>query len=368
MNEPMEPVLEPGLRIVDAHHHLMDGPGHRYTIDDYAADCALGHDIRASVYIEVRQHYRDAGPEHLRPVGETEFVASLAARAEQGAWGGRRLCAGIVGYADLAVGDRAGEVLDAHIEAGGGRFKGIRRGVYWDADEAVYGHIGMRPPPGLLLDAEFARGFRQLHARGLSFDAVLFHPQLPELADLARRFPDTPIILNHLGFRLGVGRHALDPAGATEQWRRGLAAVAECPNVLMKGGGFGIRLWGFDIAEGERPPSGRAGGTLAAVLRDRAGTLRDRARHPRKQLPRGRADDDLHGPLERPQAPDGRMFRRREAPALPGERQPGLQARPGDVSAAYAPTRFPLSVVASYSRRKMPRSCRTGTTRSTKSS
>ncbi len=70
-----------------------------HTIDDYAADCAAGHDIRASVYIEVRQHYRDAGPEHLRPVGETGFVASLAERAEQGAWGGRRLCAGIVGYA-----------------------------------------------------------------------------------------------------------------------------------------------------------------------------------------------------------------------------------------------------------------------------
>ena len=71
MTEPMEPVLEPGLRIVDAHHHLMDGPGHRYTIDDYAADCALGHDVRASVYIEVRQHYRDGGPEHLRPFFET---------------------------------------------------------------------------------------------------------------------------------------------------------------------------------------------------------------------------------------------------------------------------------------------------------
>ncbi|MYE58828.1 MAG: amidohydrolase family protein [Alphaproteobacteria bacterium] len=255
MTEAMEPILEPELRIVDAHHHLMDGPGHSYGIDDYAADCALGHDIRASVYIEVRQHYRDGGPEHLRPVGETEFVASLAERAEAGAWQGRRLCAGIVGYADLAIGDRVGEVLDAHIEAGGGRFKGIRRGVYWDSDEAVYGHISVRPPPGLLLDAEFACGFAQLQARGLSFDAVLFHPQLPELADLARRFPDTPIILNHLGFRLGVGRHALDPAGATEQWRRGLAAVAECPNVLMKGGGFGIRLWGFDIAEGERPSS-----------------------------------------------------------------------------------------------------------------
>ena len=133
MNEAMEPALEPELRIVDAHHHLMDGPGHSYGIDDYAADCAAGHDIRASVYIEVRQHYLDGGPEHLRPVGETEFVASLAARAEQGAWGGRRLCAGIVGYADLAIGDHVGEVLDAHIEAGGGRFKGIRRGVYWDS-------------------------------------------------------------------------------------------------------------------------------------------------------------------------------------------------------------------------------------------
>lgn len=255
MSEADEAILETDLKIIDAHHHLIDAPGHQYSIDDYAADCAVGHDIRASVYIEVRQHYRESGPEHLRPIGETEFVASVAEQAEAGAYGGRKLCAGIVGYADLAIGERVGETLDAHIAAGGGRFRGIRRGVYWDSDPAVYDHVSVRPPRGLLLDPEFALGFAELGPRDLSFDAVLFHSQLPELADLAERFPDTTIILNHLGFRLGVGMHALDRVATDRQWRRDLAALARHPNVMLKIGGLGMRIWGFDIPPGERPDS-----------------------------------------------------------------------------------------------------------------
>ncbi|MDG2285631.1 MAG: amidohydrolase family protein [Alphaproteobacteria bacterium] len=250
-----EEVLEPGRRIIDAHHHLIDAPGHQYAIDDYAADCARGHDVRASVYIEVRRKYLEDGPEHLRPVGETAFVASVAEKAEQGAYEGRRLCAGIVGYADLAIGDRVAEVLDAHVEAAGGRFRGIRRGVYWDGDLAVYDHVSVRPPNGLMLDAEFQRGFAQLGSHALSFDAVLFHPQLPELAQLAGRFPETTIILNHLGFRLGVGGHALNCEETDRRWRQDLAALAERPNVMVKIGGLGMRIWGFDIPEGERPGS-----------------------------------------------------------------------------------------------------------------
>jgi L-fuconolactonase len=263
MSETTEVILEPDLKIIDAHHHLIDAPGHQYGIDDYAADCALGHDIRASVYIEVRQHYRENGPEHFRPVGETEFVASVAERAAAGAHGGRNLCAGIVGYADLAIGARVDAVLDAHIEAGGGRFRGIRRGVYWDCDPAVYDHVSVRPPRGLLLDPDFALGFAQLALRNLSFDAVLFHPQLPELADLAGRFPDTTIILNHLGFRLGVGQHILDRAATDRQWRDDLKALAQHPNVMVKIGGLGMRIWGFDIPEDERPGSD----VLAAIWR-----------------------------------------------------------------------------------------------------
>jgi L-fuconolactonase len=254
-DEAPEEILEPDRRIIDAHHHLIDAPGHRYAIDDYAADCARGHDVRASVYIEVRQKYLEDGPEHLRPVGETAFVASVAEMAEQGTYDGRRLCAGIVGYADLAIGDRVAEVLDAHVEAAGGRFKGIRRGVYWDSDPAVYNHVSVRPPRGLMLDAEFQRGFGQLGPRNLSFDAVLFHPQLTELAQLAGRFPETTIIVNHLGFRLGVGDHTRNRGETDRRWRRDLAALAEHPNVMVKIGGLGMRIWGFEIPEGERPGS-----------------------------------------------------------------------------------------------------------------
>jgi L-fuconolactonase len=254
-DEASEEILEPDRRIIDAHHHLIDATGHGYTIDDYAADCARGHDVRASVYIEVRQKYLEDGPEHLRPVGETAFVASVADKAEQGAYEGRRLCAGIVGYADLAIGDRVAEVLDAHVEAAGGRIKGIRRGVYWDSDPAVYDHVSVRPPRGLMLDAEFQRGFAQLGPRELSFDAVLFHPQLTELAQLAGRFPETTIIVNHLGFRLGVGDHTRNRGETDRRWRQALAALAEHPNVLVKIGGLGMRIWGFEIPEGDRPGS-----------------------------------------------------------------------------------------------------------------
>jgi predicted TIM-barrel fold metal-dependent hydrolase len=254
-HEAPEEILEPDRRIIDAHHHLIDAAGHRYTIEDYSADCARGHDVEASVYIEVRQKYFEEGPEHLRPVGETAFVASVAEKAEQGAYEGRRLCAGIVGYADLEIGDRVADVLDAHIQAAGGRFRGIRRGVYWDSDPAVYDHVSVRPPRGLLLDAEFQRGFAQLGPRDLSFDAVLFHPQITELAQLAGRFPKTTIIVNHLGFRLGVGNHARNRDETDRQWRQELAALAEHPNVLVKIGGLGMRIWGFKIPEGERPDS-----------------------------------------------------------------------------------------------------------------
>ena len=250
-----EEILEPGRPIIDAHHHLIDSPGHSYSAEDYAVDCARGHDIRASVYIEVRQKYSKDGPEHLRPVGETSFVASVAEQAERDAYGGRRLCAGIVGYADLAIGDAIAETLDAHIEAAGGRFRGIRRGVYWDSDSAVYDHVSVRPPRGLLLDTRFRNGFAHLAPRGLSFDAVLFHPQLPELTELAARFPDTTIILNHLGFRLGVGGHTLDTTETDRQWRDDLAALAKNPNVVVKIGGLGMRIWGFDIATNEQPSS-----------------------------------------------------------------------------------------------------------------
>ena len=179
MTSRLGDILHADLPIIDAHHHLIGGSGHSYSIQDYLGDCTSGHLIKASVYIEVRQNYWKTGPLELRPVGETEFVANL--KEVKDTDDGRiipRLCSGIIGFAELERGDQVEEVLDAHIEAGKGKFRGIRRGVYWSSDPAVYNHVSIKPPPSLMSDENFKKGFSLLAQKKLSFDAVLFHPCL----------------------------------------------------------------------------------------------------------------------------------------------------------------------------------------------
>jgi predicted TIM-barrel fold metal-dependent hydrolase len=209
-----EPILEPDLPIVDPHHHLWDGrnvapsntgpPRHgfeavirrspRYLLDELLADLKSGHDVRATVYVECGSMYRSDGPVHLRCVGETEFVNGVAAMTASGGYGPIRACAGIVGRADFTLGDQAAEVLDAHIAAGGGRFRGVRQSASADADPEVLGPLN-RVGLGLYASDAFRSGFRHLGPRGLSFDAWLLEPQLPDLIGLARAFPDTTIVL-----------------------------------------------------------------------------------------------------------------------------------------------------------------------------
>src|SRR5215475_9711633 len=80
-----EPILEPELPIIDAHHHLWDRPNWRYLLDEYLADVAgCGHDIAASVFMQCRTMYRPDGPIALRVVGETEYIDGVAARSTRG--------------------------------------------------------------------------------------------------------------------------------------------------------------------------------------------------------------------------------------------------------------------------------------------
>jgi predicted TIM-barrel fold metal-dependent hydrolase len=123
--------------------------------------------------------------------------------SESGRYGPTRAAAGIVSFADLTLGDRVGAVLDAHIAASP-RFRGIRHAAGWDASDQVR-NSHTQPPPGLLGDARFCEAFRELGRRGLSFDAWLYHTQIPELTSLAQAFPDTIIILDHFGGPLGIG-------------------------------------------------------------------------------------------------------------------------------------------------------------------
>jgi len=98
----------------------------------------------------------------------------------------------------------------------------------------------------------------------LSFDAWLYHPQLPELADLARAFPDVTIILNHIGAPLGVGPYAGKRDEVFQVWSRGIGALASCPNVFVKLGGVGSLRSGYDWHERVVKPSSAE---LAAALK-----------------------------------------------------------------------------------------------------
>jgi predicted TIM-barrel fold metal-dependent hydrolase len=249
-----EEVIDPARPIVDPHHHLWDRGGQRYLIEDIAADIGSGHNVIATVYVEARSMYRAGGPEALRPVGEVEFANGAAAMGASGGYGPAAICAGIVGHANLLLGEGARPVLEAEIAAGNGRFRGIRHSSPWDADPEVAGMYALRPPK-LLLDPIFREGFACLAPLGLSFDAWLFHPQIAELADLARAFPDTPIVLDHCGGPIGVGSYAGHREEIFADWKAAIEDIAKCPNVVVKLGGLAMRLLGYDFHERPKPPS-----------------------------------------------------------------------------------------------------------------
>jgi predicted TIM-barrel fold metal-dependent hydrolase len=247
-------VIEPDLPIVDPHHHLGYQYGGRFLVEEFAADVAAsGHNVRTSVYIECSVMYRRGGPEAIRPAGEVEFAAGQAAMSESGDFGGARICAGIVGAAELRLGDAVDDVLEAMEALGGGRFRGLRGTANWDADPSV--NTGSRPfaPKGLLLDPAFRKGFARLAARGLTYDAWQYYTQLGELCGLADAFPDAAIVVDHCGGLLGIGPY--DRQRDFAAWKALIAETAKRPNVHMKLGGLAGRRCGFAFETRATPAS-----------------------------------------------------------------------------------------------------------------
>ena len=260
---PREAILEPDLPIVDPHHHLWDRtpllanlppPTHgfdtvirrspRYLLDELLADLKSGHNVQATVYMECGAMYRADGPVALRPVGETQFVVGVAAMSASGLYGEARACAAMVGHADLTLGAAAREVLEAHLAAGGGRFRGVRHSASSDPDPEVLGPLARRGP-GLYRQADFREGFAELAPLGLSFDAWLLEPQLGDLIDLARAFPDTTIVLDHVGTPLGLGSYAGRREERFGVWRDSIHALAKSPKVFVKLGGLAMAFCNF---------------------------------------------------------------------------------------------------------------------------
>jgi L-fuconolactonase len=236
-------IVQPDLPIIDSHHHLWLRPGSRYLLDEFAADVVSGHNVLATVYVECGAMVRQSGPPALRPVGEAEFVAGMAAMSASGLFGPTQICAAFVGAADLTLGSAVDNVLDELALASGGRLRGIRVAAAWDADASI--NVGGRAhaPRGLLLDARFRAGFARLAARNLVYDAWQYHPQLPELCSLADAFPSVPIVVNHCGGPLGIGAYAA--AETFAHWKALVTEVARRPNTLIKLGGISRRRCGF---------------------------------------------------------------------------------------------------------------------------
>ncbi len=256
----IETPLEPELPICDAHHHLWERPPHGYLLDDLLLDLRAGHNIVSTVAIECHYGYRKSGPEELQPVGEVEFLEAVAQQVAANPAITSRIAAAIVGHANLTLGDAVAPVLEAHLTASSQRFRGIRHSTTWDASDALRSEAAR----GLLADDGFRRGFAWLEKLGLSFDAWVYHPQLLEVAQLARRFPGVTIILNHIGAPLGVGPYAGKRDEVFQEWSQGIATIAACPNVAVKLGGVGSLRSGYDWHERAVKPSSQE---LAQVLK-----------------------------------------------------------------------------------------------------
>jgi predicted TIM-barrel fold metal-dependent hydrolase len=245
-----EPILEPDLPICDPHHHFWDLrtariPYQRYLLHELAADMQSGHNVRSTVFIEARAMYRVEGPEEMRPIGEVEFVQGLAAASASGLYGPGRAAASIIGHANLLLGDRVAPVLEALRAGSPNRFRGIRHSVTWDPHPEVENTAAHRMQ-AQLANEQFRAGARVLARMGLTLEGWMYFPQLPELGEFARAIPDLQIILNHIGGLIRTGPYAGKNDEVLATWRRGVAAVAQCPNVTIKLGGMGMPRTGFD--------------------------------------------------------------------------------------------------------------------------
>jgi L-fuconolactonase len=271
-----EAIIEPDLPIIDPHHHLWDyrralphmpPPSHpfdairrqtpRYLLDDLLADTGSGHNVIATVYVQCGVFYRADGPDAMKPVGETEVVNGVAAMSASGTYGAMRACAGIVGHADLSLGDGVAAVLDAHVAAGGGRFRGIRHVMAHDPDPKVLGALS-RTVADVAAHPEVRKALGHFAKRELSLDVWVLEPQLAGIVDLARACPDVAMVIDHVGTPLGLGTYAGRRDERYKAWAASIHALAACGNVTMKLGGLGMPFVGFDGMGPDVRPSSSA--------------------------------------------------------------------------------------------------------------
>ena len=249
-----EAPLEPEREIVDAHHHLWDRYEGTYLLPDYRTDLSSGHRIAATVYVQCRSMYRASGPERFRPRGEVEFANGVAAMAASGGYGPTLVADGIVGCADMTLGERVGEVLDALIAAAPDRLRGVRFPTAFHADPAV-ASTPFPPERDWLEDELFLTAAAVVASRGLSLDIWAYHTQLGAVRRLSEALPDLLLVLDHCGGPIGVGPYVGRRDAADAEWLEAMTLLARCANVHVKLGGLAMRVGGFALNAAAAPAS-----------------------------------------------------------------------------------------------------------------
>ena len=249
-----EQAIEPNRRIIDPHHHFFvkSEAYPRYDLGDLVADTAR-HGVEQTVYLQCWEGHRESGPEHMKPVGETEWVDSIAKEAAKNPKAVQ--IGAMMGTGELRGTEaQVHEFLDAHIAAST-LFRGIRQIAAFDDSGSDLLSMEGVPNARLYDDAAFRRGFKILSDKGLVFDAYHYHHQTPCFTEFARAFPGTTMVIDHLGTPLGVGAYKGREEEIFAQWKKDLAELAKCSNVNMKLGGLAMPWNGFGFESQALPPS-----------------------------------------------------------------------------------------------------------------
>lgn len=247
-----EDIIAPSRRVIDPHHHFF-APNQafpHYDLDDLWRD-TMGHKIEKTVFLQCWQGYRTDGPEELKPVGETEWVDGIARESSRDS--SKAQVSGIVGTAELRLGARVREVIEAHAAASK-LFKGIRQMAPWDASPEVMSLDGVEDGR-LYLDPKFQEGVKVLQDMGYIYETWLYHPHIKHLTTLARAVPGVTIVLDHMGSPLGVGPYAGHRDEIFKKWAHDISELATCPNVTIKLGGLLMPWQGFRFEEKPRAPT-----------------------------------------------------------------------------------------------------------------
>ncbi|KAF1019636.1 MAG: hypothetical protein GAK29_03848 [Acinetobacter bereziniae] len=177
-------------------------------------------------------------------VGETEFIESLPFNEDTVKLGG------IVATADPCDSNFK-KILKLHQKASK-RLRGIRRMAAFHEDKGVH---NWTDTPHLYTQKKFLKGFEQLAQHNLSFDAWVYSQQISDVIELAKNFPETSIVLDHLGTPAGlfgkVGQNTGLSKTAREnifyQWQEDIAELSTRPNVYTKMSGLFMPVLGHQF-------------------------------------------------------------------------------------------------------------------------